>query len=249
MFVLAAAFIAGIGFVAFQKSQKDADLGSDYCSTSKPPSTIIALAIDASDPFDAVQGIAVDNKIRDAVGTLSKGDRLDIFEVNAAKGGLATRTFSMCNPGDPTAMDKIYTNENDEESNYKKKFESSLAHALKAAEGQPSDQSPILESLRSIAPISFPPESKGSHKRLVVISDLIQNTPTYSMFKSGSADFNTFKMSPQYANAEADFSGVDFDLLVIMRAIYAKEQTLSLIHWWEAYISDNDGRLVGYKRI
>lgn len=242
--------LIGIGTAVYFKGKSDEDRGDDYCSKSRQPAKIVAVAIDLSDPFDAVQSLNLQNKIRETIGTLQRGDRLDIYEVNAPQGGLATRTFSMCNPGDPTTFESLTSNENDEDRNYKGKFNSSLTHALKVMDEQGSaSQSPILESLRAIPPISFPPEVSGSAKRIILVSDLVQNTPTYSMFKSGEADFEIFKSSPEYARAGTDFNGAKFDLLVISRSQYAKYQTRALLLWWEKFITANNGEVLGYKRI
>lgn len=249
-FVAVCLAVAGLGAAAYFKSANDADRGEDYCSKNKGPGQIVALAIDLSDPFDAVQTLNLQNKIREMIGTLQRGDRLDIYEVNAPQGGLATRTFSMCNPGDPTTFEAVTSNENDAEGNYKAKFAESLDHALKAAQKQQTaPQSPILESLRSLAPTSFPGEVDAASKRIILVSDMIQNTGTYSMFKSGTADFDTFMNSPNYARAATDFRKAKFDLLVVSRVEYAKHQTRSLLLWWEQYISANNGELLGYKRI
>ena len=75
-----------------------------------------------------------------------------------------------------------------------------------------SDESPIFESIQSIAVRAFGalPES-NKDRRLVIASDMLQNTPEYSQYH-GIGSFEEFKRSQYYRRVRADLRGVEVEL-------------------------------------
>lgn len=247
--VLTAVLGGAIGLAAWREFGEEAIDSETYCAVSGP-SALTVIAIDASDPYDAVQVREIDNQVRDLLGRMEAGHRLDIYTMNAGRGGLATRVFSRCNPGHAIWIDQVAGQPTQVERIYREEFSDAIDAALNntIAEGA-ANTSPIVESLRAIAADSLGDVPLETPRRLIIASDLVQHSDVYSMFRSGVGDFQAFSNSRHYADAQTDFRSADVDLIVIVRSEYGHLQTRELLLWWEEYMRANNGRVRDFSRI
>jgi hypothetical protein len=214
-------------------------------------SALTVIAIDATDPFDAVQRREIDNRVRRLLGEMERGHRLDIYTMDAGRQSLASRVFSKCNPGrQATRLDRVAGQPTRVERRYREEFAAAITQALEVTiESGAANQSPIVESVRAIAADALGDVAGDVPGRLIIVSDLVQHSDIYSMFRSGVGQFDDFSRSPNYLAAQTNLHGADVELVVILRPEYARFQNRALIQWWEEYIRANDGRLADFVRI
>lgn len=238
-----------IGLYSWREFAEPAIDPDTFCAETGP-SALTVIAIDASDPYDAVQIREIENEVRDLLGQLERGARLDIYTMNASRGQLATRVFSRCNPGHAIWLDQVAGQPTEVERIYREEFAEAIDGALASTiDGGAADNSPIVESLRAIAADSLGSVGEGIPRRLIVASDLVQHSDVYSMFRSGVGEFEAFSNSGNYADAQTDLRGADVNLIVILRSEYSRLQTRELLLWWEEYVRANSGRVTDFVRI
>lgn len=213
-------------------------------------SALTVIAIDATDPYDAVQVREIDHRVRELLGLLERGHRLDIYTMNAGRGELATRTFSKCNPGHATRLHQVAGQPSEVERIYREEFAEAIEAALSVTiEQGAANRSPIVESVRAIAADSLGDVGQDVPRALILVSDLVQHSDVYSMFRSGVGAFEDFSRTANYADAQTDLRGAEVEVIVIARAEYSAYQTRALLLWWEEYIRENGGQLRDYSRI
>lgn len=238
-----------IGLMGWRNFAEPAIDPETFCAETGP-SALTVIAIDASDPYDAVQVREIENEVRDLLGELERGARLDIYTMNASRGQLATRVFSRCNPGHPIWLDRVAGQPTEVERIYREEFSEAIDAALSSTiEGGAADNSPIVESLRAISADSLGSVSDDIPRRLIVASDLVQHSDVYSMFRTGVGEFDAFSNSGNYADAQTDLRGAEVSLIVILRSEYSRLQTRELLLWWEEYVRANSGRVIDFVRI
>ncbi|SDL92410.1 hypothetical protein [Maricaulis salignorans] len=247
--VVTGLIVGAIALAGWKEYGEPAIDPATFCAETGP-SALTVIAIDASDPYDAVQIREIENEVRDLLGELERGTRLDIYTMNASRGALATRVFSRCNPGRAIWMDQIAGQPTEVERVYREEFANAINGALATTiEGGAADNSPIVESIRAIAADSLGSVDDDVPRRLIVASDLVQHSDVYSMFRSGVGEFAQFSLSSNYADAQTDLRGAEVYLVVILRAEYSRLQSRELLLWWEEYVRANSGHVTDFVRI
>ncbi len=248
-FGLSSILLGAVGLYAWMQFGEPATDPDTFCPVNGA-SALTVIAIDATDPFDAVQKREIDNRVRTLLGQMERGHRLDIYTMDAGRQTLASRVFSKCNPGQATRLDQVAGQPTRVERIYREEFAAAITQALEVTiEAGAANQSPIVESVRAIAADALGDVAGSVPRRLIIVSDLVQHSDIYSMFRSGVGQFDDFSRSANYAAAQTNLRRADVELVVILRPEYARFQNRALIQWWEEYIRANDGRLADFVRI
>jgi hypothetical protein len=104
-----------------------------------------------------------------------------------------------------------------------------------------AEQSPILESIQSVALTELQkPGQEKLPKRLIVASDLLQNTTDVSFYR-GLPEPKTFTDSAVFRRLRTDLSGVEVELWMLERSDAATTQPRSLADLWERIIGAEGG--------
>ncbi|MOA14337.1 hypothetical protein D3C78_1344340 [compost metagenome] len=106
---------------------------------------------------------------------------------------------------------------------------------------QPADKSPIFEMIQLVAINSFRANNVQGPKTLIVYSDMLANTPDFSMF-SGLPEFDSFAESPYGQRSQTRLDGVRVELNYLMK--YPKLQNRKQLAFWERYFERAGARLV-----
>lgn len=123
-------------------------------------------------------------------------------------------------------------------------FDSTLRAALAVA--GPSHISALVEALRQITCFSSFARSSAK-KRLIIFSDLIQNTPEFSLYER----HNMVRPdgSPLFPDWSADLRNVDVEVYVLLRDRDAGVQGLHLINQWRRFLLACGARSVTFTEV
>jgi hypothetical protein len=140
---------------------------------------------------------------------------------------------SVCNPGDGSDLDEFTGNPGLAKKRFEERFLSPIKDAISTlVEVQPAGSSPIIESIRGIGVSSFFTSPKTGHKnRLIVISDMIQNSNNISFYRDGLV-LNDKALQTQAAELD---EVEEAELYVIGREQLATTQGKELIEFWSRY--------------
>jgi hypothetical protein len=97
--------------------------------------------------------------------------------------------------------------------NLNKEFKTPLENAFKSSmNNKESKTSPILESIQSVVITSLgSPDAKKASRKIVLVSDLMQNTESIN-FYSEIPDYNSLTKKSDYRKMQVDLSGIVFEI-------------------------------------
>jgi len=197
----------------------------------RPPATYVVL-LDQTDPIGELQRKSVANQLLTQMQTdlegsdaeLMKHARVEVwtfgdgaantYQVGDVQLSLSS-VLSMCNPGPPAKWDHLYKNVEVVKKQHAR-FYASVRDIVESSLRFPeAKQSPVIEALYGIgAQVFSSPAMVDSRKRLLVVSDLLQNTRTLSFFTS-KPNFEAWRRTPSSRLAMPNLQDVAVTAFVI----------------------------------
>ncbi|MGN8117110.1 hypothetical protein [Labrys sp. 22185] len=247
LLLLAAAAVA-IGFAYLKLTAKvPPKLDAELCPVDGPTSMTIVL-LDASDALPPIGRQQLATELTDlAEATPEYGlFELRVLEPNASGGAVK---FRACNPGDGSSVDALTGNKELARRKWTQGFKQPLERALAAdLAGVPSDNSPIMATIQAIAVERFTgARSDNVAKKLVIVSDMIENGRDYSQYR-GDLSFARFKKSVAYKQFRTDLHGAEIGIKYVQRQ-KPPIDSVAHIRFWQEWIADNNGRFDSADRL
>ena len=181
-----------------------------------------------------MQRLALRNELTKVVDDLQPDDGVQVWRVAPSATELPDAAGPLlCNPGE--TVNPWVGNPTIARNNYLDKFRTPVLSQLDAfIRGISSLQSPIMESVQAIALRTFDrPEYRSvSEKALVLASDMIQNTATYSQLHA-IEPFDKFERSLASKKLAPHLAGVRVTLLYIQRPLAPSYK--QHIEFWQRY--------------
>ena len=204
------------------------------------PAGKTVLLIDVSDEISPTQKSRLDNELKYLGNTsserpnalLAKGEELVVYFLKPEP-SVPELLFAMCHPGEfreRTFIDKISTGKMFARKKWEKFQETTtdyIHRRIEASNG--ASTSPIYEALQYIRAQEFPPPSfmpDDNDFKLLIWSDMIQNSSKENHFRAISSPEQFFKENP------FQMDGVSIDLMFLLSQKYSSKQSDELIFWW-----------------
>lgn len=261
LFAIAAAalvlmLLVGVGIGAYVLSRKSAVAidPQSLCPVDRPPAEAVALVLDMSDRLAEVQLLSVRNHLtRLLYGALPRFAYVEVYAVQDRRGVVAEPVIAICNPGNGADLSPIYQNPGLARQRWETDFAAALSSKLNELLARPdSASSPIYEAIQAVAVRFFgKPDYDGVPKRLIVVSDLLQNVPSGGAEGShyrGVPDFDAFRAGAYFSQVRADLSGVRVDLFYMNRSD-RNIQGAEHIRFWESYFRTQGATVMSVERI
>lgn len=217
----------------------------------KEPSGTTVLLIDVSDKLSISQEARLNNELLNISKTsetrkdpfLSKGELLVVYILNE-EGEKPDLLFKMCHPGDllnRTTIEKLSQGEIFAKKQWQE-FELKMMDHINTKISSAGDMSssPIYEALQYIRAKEFPPNdviSDNDMYRLMIWSDLIQNSTLENHFKNISDPKSFYKDNP------IQFEGIDIELMFLISEKYQSAQNDELVYWWRSIFAQSKSKL------
>src|SRR5262249_17302583 len=103
--------------------------------------------------------------------------------------------------------------------------------------------SPIMETIQSVALTAFERVPTVSARRLVMASDMIQNTREFSQYSSRGVSFVEFQRTPYFNRVRCDLGDSNVTILYLNRDATPAIQGKDHINFWRDYLAAMNGRL------
>jgi hypothetical protein len=208
------------------------------CPTKRPPSEISVILLDVSDRFSEPQRLQIQNQLSRVRDSIPRFGLVEVYTVERLSRRVAEPVVHLCNPGTGADLNRIYQNP----ELAKKKWSDFAAELSSSVDRQISKPalktSPIFESIHATALRTFgKPEYDGLPKRLVVVSDLLQNVPGGLSMYQGVPAFDSFEKTPYFSRVRADLKGIDVDLYYLLRTGSARQSKDHLTFWQDYFQS------------
>ncbi|WP_429911545.1 hypothetical protein [Glycocaulis sp.] len=185
--VIVAGVLGAISYAALVLQPEEYDPETLCLVGQTPPHTVVM--IDRTEVrYSPGQARRIHDVIQQARAELEIGERLSLYELNHRGEIRNTNRFSVCNPGRGDQINPLYRNPNRVQARYDALFDRPLNRALDGLlDLINSPVTPLLESLAEL----------GNHedfhtgvprRRVILISDMLQNTQLYSVYGHARAD-------------------------------------------------------------
>lgn len=246
VFIIALGVVIVAGMFVLARSSKAA-LGPDLCPAAGP-SGLLVLIVDATDHLSEAQKLDVKNRLQRQIVEVAVGWRVEVWNIAPGAGVPAVIGVPLCRPARAVDVSSLTANPRLAEERYSQ-FTQSVTRMLEDVLSRPdSSGSPILESLQAVGLRSFgsPALIKETPKRLVLVSDLIQNTDRLS-FLHGIPPYDDFQGSRAFDALRAPISGVQVEVMLLARS--GGLAPSQLVTWWQEYFVSMGATLVSVQRI
>jgi hypothetical protein len=215
-----------------QPPATDAETG---CRRDREDPAHTIVLVDQSDPFNATDLDWVRSLLDGEARSLERYGRLTVIVPNSASPYDPLEVFSGCSPGSAAEANPIFQNPKMIAAAWEKKFHTPLMTQTDAALSDTvAPSSPLMEAMYTAADRpDF--QSHVPVRRLILISDLMQHSPGFSMYRSG-VDAEAFAQS-ELADMTAGLEGVEVIARVVPRPVYP----LPLIEvkgFWEQWFNE-----------
>lgn len=237
--LLALVVVGVVGLIVLGvRSEKDI-VGTDGCLLNRESETAHVILVDTSDRLSPSQESLLKLELELLINDAQRGDIVAIYALTQDSADPVERLVRACSPGpDPN----LWIEGKRAWEHRRKKF----FDAIKALEfpDEELEYSRIIEAFRALDEREFRARRQGSN-RLIVASDMLQNSDAMNHYDSPLPPFRSFRDAPEYPLLRPDFSGAHVQILYIQRAEHLHLQSREHIRWWQALIDDNDGELRG----
>ncbi|MFM0628396.1 hypothetical protein [Paraburkholderia xenovorans] len=220
-------------------------LDKRLCPSGGPTGQVVLL-VDKTDPLNFTQKQAFESSLDRLIAQgVPAGYLLSVFVLGEDFTAAPKPVFSQCNPGDGAEANAFTANK----AHLRKRFEQGfrqpmLALSKELQASKPAKYSPILEMLEMASINGFRKEDVKGPRRLIIVSDMLHNTPQYSMYR-GAPDFELFHDSSYGRKMQTDLNGVDVEIQYVINT--PQLQTRRNLKFWEDYFASTGARIVAVK--
>lgn len=242
-FGIAGAVIIAFGAFYFSAISGQRSLDPETLCPEEPAS-ITVLLVDVTDPMNRPQQQDFLNQLARLKNSMPRYGQLSVMRVDSTGSNLLAPVITRCSPGTAQDTDEIKGNpakiQRQWESGFSKPLDRAFAGLVRA---NGASESPIMESVQSVALTEFQKAGReGIAKRLVIASDLLQNTDAISFYDTVPAS-DDFLRSDAFRRVRTDLRGVDVELWQLQRLDASTTQPRALSALWEAAIGEQGGAI------
>ena len=203
--------------------------------------------LDLTDPLNKAQKEFFIKEIEQLKKEIPKHHRLTIYTLDQELDLNKSRMITMCNPGSikdiESTYEKISINPNEIRKMWSEGFSQQISNVVNniISEEKPQNTSPVMEMFQLIVLNEFK-NYKGNLNRIIILSDMIQNTETLSMYASNSLSFFDFKKTDFFSKVRTNLEGnVDIILFIIKRdGLRMMQENKNFYNFWAQYFYDGN---------
>lgn len=193
--------------------------------------------VDHTDKINTIQNAAIETRLWDLVRAAPKNSHIQVFSVDRLNDKLLTPELDICNPGDDKSVDNFTGNKNLAKKRYEAIFREPMSQILgRVLQKDTAHTSPVMEAIQSVAVSSFLGDEKlETKKTLVIVSDLLQHTDGFSIYR-GLPSFDAFIKTAYWRSIKSNLSGVNVEIFFLHRNGTESLQTIELREFWIHYL-------------
>ena len=248
--VLAMLTVIGVvaGTWAFYSSRPAELIKETLC----PPSGVRGhhvILIDKTDPLTFSQSEALKSFMRNAASQVPVGYLLTIFVLGEDFKKTAAPILELCNPGDSRNASELDSNLKKLEKRYAEQYMEKImtSYPSEIDGSKPANASPIFEMLQLISVKSFGDQKMTGPKRLYIISDMLHNTPQFSMFRSG-LNYEAYRRSDYGIKQSLQLKNVEIEIHQLLFQPQIQKR-VDFNVFWEKYFENAGVKHGDYKSV
>jgi hypothetical protein len=240
--------VAVVALVLYFVIARDPPLDKITMCPAAGPRGHIVLLVDKTDPLNFTQRAAFSVAMKELVETkVPEGHLLSVFVLGEKFEQSAQPIIELCNPGSDVGKSELSENLKRLRKQYEDRFVRPLEDAAKSlVADEPSKASPIFEMLQLVGINGFRKHAVKGPKRLVLVSDMLHNTPQFSMY-TGPSEFELFEATDYAKRTQAELRDVSVELHYLMTTPRLQNRRNQV--FWERYFERAGARLSEVRRV
>ena len=206
--VICAFIFTGIGVIAIIINNSKIELDENtLCPTKEPPKGHTAILVDRTDPLAQNQTKWLFTLVNKIKVNLPVYEKLSIIPITKESGKFLNPIFSLCSPRQGITANPFYENPRKLRKKFELQFGLPLQKVLdKLRKGETYDESPIIETIQRLTQ-SENFSSIAENRKIIIISDMLQNTRPINHYKKYSAD--SFIESKYFNEVKPELNNTD----------------------------------------
>lgn len=235
-------FGAIIGSACSPKPQFDKVTGCPMEKGVIAPKGHTVVLVDETDSLTPIQADFFSAQMEQMVGEMKPGELLSVYAITGDPAESRKPRIEVCKLRDGSDASRLTENEKKMRKQFDIHFKApveALVDTLtqKRASGAAS---PIMEAIQFVSVNSFKKRNVKGDRRLIIFSDMLQNTKAYS-FYDAKPSIERFKQSAYAAQTKTYLPGVEVSLYYF--ATRPELQTNDNVEFWKAYFKNAGARL------
>ena len=215
------------------------------CPAEGPLGHVVVL-VDKTDPLNFTQNEAFQVLLEKIITQeVAPGELVSVFALGEDYKTTAKPLIEICNPGDGSDKNALTSNVKRLKRQFSERFRSPLLAVSNELQAQhPADHSPLLEMIQLVSINGFRAHGIEQNRRLIIVSDMLHNTPEFSMYK-GTYDYAAFSGTPYGRKMQVELPGVSVELHYVLNSPLL--QTRRHLKFWEDYFSRAGAKVVAVR--
>lgn len=252
------------GWTIYLATEWNPELDEFLCPVDRESPSLTVVIIDGTDTWNPTQRLVVEQEFRRIQQQVERFGRIDLYAVRRDAEVMAEPVLSLCNPGQPSNFQefplvgefgaRVVANPEQLVERWNEDYSSALQDVM-AVEASSSERpvSPIMETVRASGLQVFGSNGRDVAKSLILFSDLLQNSNTYSVYRDPewSAEDGE-RLSDLSTLGTAALSGVPVQAFLLDRDVVGASpghERTALIELWDAFFAGQQAILMRVRRI
>lgn len=201
------------------------------------------LLIDKTDPLNFTQKQAFQVLMNNMMSEkIQQGELVSVFALGEDFKENDKPLLEICNPGDGRDKSEWTANLKRLKTQYEDRFLTPiLTVGNELIDVQAAKQSPIMEQIQMVSINGFQKHNIQGQKRLIMVSDMLQNSEGFSMYKQPNAHFETFEKLHFATKVQSYLDNVRVEIIYVMNN--PKLQTRRNLAFWEKFFNKANARI------
>jgi hypothetical protein len=214
------------------------------CPTDRPIAQVTVILLDVSSRFSEPQRLQIQNQLARLRDSMPRFGLVEVYTVDRIGRRVTEPVFHVCNPGTGADLNRIYQNPELARKKWNGFAEKLSEDIDRQISLPPTGSSPIFEAIQATALRTFGnPGYDGLPKRLVLVSDLLQNVPGRLNMYERVPTFREFRRMAYFSRVRADLRGVAVSIYYLARPEVGRQGRRHL-GFWDAYFRSQGATVV-----
>ncbi|MBD9529701.1 hypothetical protein [Paracoccus sp. PAR01] len=246
---LAAVMVVGVGglFWWSNRTARASALDPETLCPEAGPAGMTAILMDLTDPLSHAQASQLLAWLEKEVDDAPRGTQ---FTMGVVSEDLANfhATPALCKPQDKASASSLTQNPELIGRRYDELFLKPLeANIRELTTATAAKHSPIMESLQSLVADTPGFVTFEGPRRIVLVSDLLQNSEALSFYRGGNWD--SFRKSPGYQRLGSTLTEAEVAIYQVPRPLEGVRDPVVLEDFWLRYFERQGSHKPAYKRL
>ena len=235
-----ALFIAAGGAAAFTVARSRPRDKKTSCLRDEKPALQTYVIVDRTDPWSATQTALLKAAMTNIANSVNTEERLTLIAFDGSAERPPVAIFDQCKTPDGSSANPAFQNpfrvEKDHQETFVKPFEETLTAITTPSRAKETHLVAFISNLA--AQIQY--EARAGKTRIVIFSDMAENTPALSVYAKGKSQFSSEIFARYFASHMHDrLSGISFEFFRLPPPGRSPDLEARIKNAWSAALSNN----------